>query len=290
MEDGRVAGARGTCSDGTSYTVRASKAVLLATGGFAGSPELLRKYGAEWDFASMDYIPTDNAYGHTGDALALASAAGAAEPDEGGVYVMILPFCNAVDLSVESIVGDSGNALLVNKNAERFVDEAQGRNYITRYEMEQPDGMCYLISDANSCLIKDGQNLMGIEEEMLLSQGKCYKADTLADLAAQVGLDPETLKGTVATFNGYVDAGQDPDFGRTMFNEASKVVQPPFYAMPCHWAVHITGTLVSVDGQGAVLDAGGQPVPGLYAVGEVTGDSGITNMATGIAVADAITA
>ncbi len=286
--NGRVVGAKGTCVDGTTYTVNASKAVILATGGFSGSPELLKRYGAEWEFDTMDFIPTDNAYGHTGDGLALAQGTGSATPEEHSVYVMILPFANAVDYSVESIVGDSGNALLVNKEAKRFVDECQGRNYITRYEMEQPDQMCYLISDVNTCLFENGMNMFGIEEEMLLLQKKCYKADTIADLANQIGLDPDTLEETISTFNGYVDAGQDPDFGRTMFNENSKVLEPPFYACPCHWAVHITGTLVATDSNGAVLDVEGNPIAGLYSIGEVSGNSGITNMAEAIEVANAI--
>ena len=290
MDNGRVVGAKGTCADGTEYTVRASKAVVLATGGFSGNPDMLKKYGAEWGFSDMDYIPHDNAYGHTGDGLTLAMQAGAPEPADESIYVMILPFANAVDLSVESIVGDSGNALLVNKNAERFVDEAQGRNYITGYEMQQPDEMCYLISDATTCGFTDGLNMFGIEEDMLKLQGKCFEANTIEELAEQIGLDPEKLAQTVESFNGYAEAGEDPDFGRTMFTEASVVKNPPFYACPCHWAVHITGALMNVGFSGEALDAQGAPIEGLYAIGELAGDAGITNMATAVMVADAITA
>ena len=290
VEGGRVAGAKGVCSDGTSYTVNASKAVVLATGGFSGSPEKLKKYGAEWGFADMDYIPNDNAYGHTGDGLALAMQAGAPEPADESVYVMILPFANAVDLSVESIVGDSGNALLVNKQGKRFVDEAQGRNYITGFEMQQEDEMCYLISDANTCGFTDGLNMFGIEEEMLKLQGKCFSADTLEELAELIGVDGATFAETVETFNGYAEAGADPDFGRTMFTESSVVKTAPFYACPCHWAVHITNGLVNVDAECKALDAEGNAIDGLYAIGELTGDSGITNMATALVVADGIMA
>ena len=290
VTDGRVTGAKGQCADGTSYTVNASRAVILATGGFSGNAEMLKKYGAEWDFASMDVIPTDNAYGHTGDALQLAQAAGAPTPADQSVYVMILPFANAVDYSVESIVGDSGNALLVNKDGVRFVDEAQGRNFIARAEMEQPDQMSYLISDVNGSLITDGLNMFGIEEEMLLLQKKCCKAGTIEELAEMVGLDPQTLAATVETFNGYADAGEDPDFGRTMFTEASKVVEPPFYACPCTWAVHITAGIVPVDASGAVTDAEGNPIEGLYAIGEAAGSAGITNMGPAINVAAGIMA
>ena len=251
---------------------------------------MLKKYGAEWGFSDMDYIPHDNAYGHTGDGLTLAMQAGAPEPADESIYVMILPFANAVDLSVESIVGDSGNALLVNKNAERFVDEAQGRNYITGYEMQQPDEMCYLISDATTCGFTDGLNMFGIEEDMLKLQGKCFEANTIEELAEQIGLDPEKLAQTVESFNGYAEAGVDPDFGRTMFTEASVVKNPPFYACPCHWAVHITGALMNVGFSGEALDAQGAPIEGLYAIGELAGDAGITNMATAVIVADAITA
>lgn len=287
-EGGRVTGAKGTCADGTRYVVRASKAVVLATGGFSGNPDMIKKYDFLWDFADDAPIPTDNAYGHTGDGMVLAQSVGSPEPES--VYTMILPFANAADLSVESIVGDSGNALLVNLEAKRFVDESQGRNYITTYEMQQTDGKSFLISDKNNCLIENGLNMFNIEEEMLLLMNRLYKADTIEELAEQCGLDPQTLAETVATYNEYAAQGSDPDFGRTMFNESSPVVEPPFYACPCTWAMHITGGGVAIDDTRAVLDAQGERIPGLYAIGELNGNAGITNMAEGIVVADAIMA
>lgn len=290
---GRVTGARGTCQDGTVYTVNASKAVIIASGGFSGNTDLLLTYDDEWGFASMGLasIPTTNNYGHTGDGLLMGMEVGAAFVATTPNY-MVLPFANAVDQSVESIVGDSGNALLVNKEGKRFVDESRSRNEISKAQMQQTDQMSYLISDTHNSGVVDGYNMFGTDVQQMLDNAKLYKADTLDDLAALIDMDAAALKETVAAYNGYAAEGVDPDFGRTMFTETSPVVEGPFYANPCHWAMHITGCGLAVDIMSAeVLDDAGQPVPGLYAIGEVTcAGGGIAVMSNGLNLADSLTA
>lgn len=290
---GAVVGVTGTCQDGTVYTVNAKKAVIIATGGFSGNTELLLAHDDEWGFASLGVVslPTTNNYGHTGDGLLMAMEVGGAFMDSMPNY-MILPFANAVDQSVESIVGDSGNSLLVNKEGKRFVDESKSRNEISKAQMEQTDQMCYLISDANNSGVVDGYNMFGTDVQQMLDNNKLYRADTLDDLAALIDMDAEALKATVATYNDYAAKGVDPDFNRTMFTETSPVVEGPFYANPCHWAMHITNAGLAVDFEtNQVIDDGGRPISNLYAVGEVvpTG-GGIDVMSYGIALADQLTA
>lgn len=95
-----------------------------------------------------------------------------------------------------------------------------------------------------------------------------YTADTLEELAKISGLDADTLITTVNTFNGYVDAGEDKDFGRKTFN--GKVENGPFYAVKLQLACHLTfgGLVINEDAQ--VLDAEGNAINGLYAAGDVT--------------------
>ena len=116
---------------------------------------------------------------------------------------------------------------------------------------------------------------------------KLYRADTVEGLAEQIGIDPDTLAETVATFNDYVRRGSDPDFGRTLLDELYVIDEAPYYACPGTWAMHITNAGVQVDTETyAVLDGDGKAVDGLYAIGEVKlGDSGITVMADGIKLA-----
>ncbi len=290
---GRVTGVKGVCDDGTTYTVNASKGVVLATGGFSGNTDLILEHDDEWGFAGMGLtsIPTTNNYGHTGDGLKLAQSVGGAYTD-GVPNYMVLPFANAVDQSVESIVGDSGNSLLVNLEGKRFVDETLSRNEISHAQMEQTDQMCFLISDKNNSGIVDGLNMFGTDVQQMLDNNKLFKADTLEELASLIEIDPATLASTVAEYNDMAAKGVDPQFGRKMFNEASPVVEGPFYADPCHWAMHITTAGVSTDMETfSVLNETGSPVAGLYAIGEIapTG-GGIDVMGYGIALADQLTA
>ena len=287
-DDGTVTGVVGVCSDGTTYRVNAGRGVILATGGFSGSRELLEAYDDGWDFASKDVIPTTNNFGHTGDGLKMALAAGGVV-EESNPNFMLLPMASAVDYTVDAVVGNSSNGLLVNAEGGRFVDESGDRNDICSAMMDQTDGMCYLLSDKNSCNIADGLTALGSDVEQAIAYGKVYRADTVAELAGQLGIDAQVLQDTVDAYNDAVRAGSDPEFGRTLFDDESFVVEPPFYAYPCTWAAHITNAGVSVDDDGAVVDESGAAIAGLYAAGEVapTG-GGIDVMAYGVATADAV--
>ena len=291
MEGGRAVGARGVCADGTTYVVRADKAVVIATGGFSGSPEFLAEHDDGWGFAGMDTIPTTNNFGHTGDGVVMGLAAGATFM-ENMPNIMCLPFVNAVDFSVESMVGNTGNALLLNKEGKRFVNETLGRNEIAHAQIEQTDEMCYLISDANNCGIEGGRNMFGIDVQQLLDNNKLFTADTLEDLAAAIAIDPGTFVASVDQYNEMAAAKNDPDFGRSLFDETSPITTAPFYAFPCHWGVHITcGGLNYNHANYALTDKDGKDIPGLYGVGEVIPTTGgIMTMSNGLVVADAITA
>ena len=70
--DGKaVGGASGQCADGTTDRVMADRGVILATGGYSGNPDLLKKYNEMWPWDESTVIPTTNSYGHTGDGLSL---------------------------------------------------------------------------------------------------------------------------------------------------------------------------------------------------------------------------
>ena len=73
---------------------------------------------------------------------------------------------------------------------------------------------------------------------------------------------------TVGRFNSYVDAGEDPDFGRTDF--AGKVEEAPFVVAKMEMHYHLTFGGLVVDEKARVLDVNGQPIAGLYAAGDVT--------------------
>ena len=282
-EGGRIVGVEAQADDGMSYTVNASKAVVLASGGFAGNPELLKQYNESWPWDEHTAIPTTNAYGHTGDGLQMCLDAGGYE--KGLEAARLFPFADAKNYSVETIIGDSADCLLVNKNGERFVNESLDRAPICIAIMGQPEALAYIISCESNSKIRDGKSEGGISVEKLIKDGQLYRADTLDDLAGQIGCDAATLKQTVERYNGFAKNYSDTDLGRVAFTEKSPIEQGPFYASPRTWAAHSTPGGVVVNDRFQVMREDGSVIERLYGIGELTaGSYGIGTMGSGLKV------
>jgi len=107
------------------------------------------------------------------------------------------------------------------------------------------------------------------------------QSDTIAGLAGKLGLDPERLESTVRDFNAACGPGDwDPtrmDGKKTSgilpqkSNWANPISEPPFSAYPMTAHIMFTYGGLKVDPDGHVLDTNGEPIPGLYAAGEITG-------------------
>lgn len=96
-----------------------------------------------------------------------------------------------------------------------------------------------------------------------------FEGESPEELAGQIGVPADALAGTLAAYAGYVDAGEDPDFGRA--DMGSRLDAPKFYAALCAPAVHHTMGGVKIDTETRMLDEAGNVLPGLFAAGEVTG-------------------
>ena len=99
-----------------------------------------------------------------------------------------------------------------------------------------------------------------------------------------MGIDGKTLVKTMETYNGYVKAGTDKDFGKTVLPR--KLSKAPFYAIEVSPAVHHTMGGVRINTKAQVLTADGKVIPGLYAAGEITGGVHGANRIGGNAVTD----
>jgi tricarballylate dehydrogenase len=107
------------------------------------------------------------------------------------------------------------------------------------------------------------------------------RADTLAGLAAGLGIDPDRLTATVEGFNATVDRGvpfvpsvRDGRLARTQppkSNWANPVEVPPFWAYPVTCAITFTFGGLHADERARVLDEQGAPIPGLFVCGEMVG-------------------
>ena len=289
VEDGTVAGVVAQGEDGTTYRVRGAQGVILATGGFSGSPDMLREYNTMWPFKEDEYIPTTNCYGHTGDGITMGLAAG------GTVALMDVqmpfPMADCKNWTDETTVGDDVDCVIVNKEGKRFMNEVLDRYTMTENIMAQTDQMMFMVTDADTCRVDGENNRYGHSLQRLIDQGQLYRADTLEELAEQMGCDPAVLVDTVERYNEAARSGEDPEFGRTTFSELSPVEKAPFYASPRTWAMHITvgGLVVDIHDGYKVLDEAGQPIPGLRAIGEtIVGSCGIGVQGEGLAVAKAM--
>jgi hypothetical protein len=102
-----------------------------------------------------------------------------------------------------------------------------------------------------------------------IEKGWIHRADSVKELAAMLGLDPDTLQATVDRYNAACAAGFDEQFGRRP-DTLIPVAEPPFYA--CAWGPMLAWTNGGPrrDHRARVLDAFGAAIPGLYAAGNVS--------------------
>lgn len=96
-----------------------------------------------------------------------------------------------------------------------------------------------------------------------------FKANTLSELAQLIGLPKENLLATVNKYNVMVEEGIDPDFGRTYLKH--KINAAPYFAVKVHASLLVTFGGLTVNDKLQVLDENKNPIPGLYAAGEILG-------------------
>lgn len=256
--------------DGTTYNITAKKGVIIASGGYSGNPDMIKKYDEFWHFKDDVVIYNTNAANHIGSGITMAEAVGA--QINGEKKPMMFPFADYSNHSPLTCVGATGNCLMVNQEGNRFVNETLDRWTLSGAIMEQADQMGIMISDANNSGIVDGYSPGTLPVEALIENGQLYRADTIEELAEAAGIDKANLVKSVELYNEYSKTYDDPDFGRTAFMDDSIIETPPFYASPRTWAAHLTtGGIAIADHMKdwSVVDAAGKPIEGLYAVGEV---------------------
>ena len=277
-EDGRVVGAKGTATDGTPFEFRANKSVVLATGGFGANVEMRQKYNKFW--ANLDEtVPTSNMPCATGDGLALAEGVGA--------NLIGLEWIQMVTgSSVGGFTASIANNIYVNKNGERFVAEDSRRDVLSGAVLAQPDSFFWLLTDAKTAWdLMGGADYNGKTVEQKKAQG-LIEAQTIEELAIAIGCDPATLQASVDQHNKAASGAEADPLGRQVYEYTFD--KGPYYAGKGYAMVHHTMGGVEINENCEVLDANGNPIPGFYAAGEVTGGIHGANRLGGNAIADII--
>lgn len=258
-------------------------AVVLATGGFGANAAMRAEANPEYGDA---YKSTD-CVGATGDGLTMAKALGADLVDM--ELIQTYPTCD-VDTGALLYLCDmrlDENAIMVNKEGERFVEELDRRDVLSEAILDQTDEKAYMIWD------QAGADAVGIfdiypdEYDNLAARDLIIKGDTIEEVCEPLGVDAAALQETLNTWNSYVDQGSDPDFNYR--GEMHKIETAPYYLVVYKPAVHYTmgGLHINTDAQ--VLDAEGNPIEGLYAAGEVAGHKMGSNRLGSTSMADIYT-
>lgn len=280
VEDGAVTGVKCEKEDGSTLTIHAAN-TIITTGGFGANGAMVKEYNTYWTAIPED-IKTTNVASATGDGITLGLQAGASLTGMG--MVQLMPTASAITGQLaDGLLVPSQYYMFVNQEGERFVNEYSERDKLASAALSQTDGVFYHIADQN--MIPTLQNKATQEQvDAMVEKGIIYKADTLEDLAKQIGCPSEALKTSVEKYNSYVDAGEDPDFGKNVFG--TKIETAPFYAVIEKPSVHHTMGGLTINTDAEVLNEDGTAIKGLYAAGEVTGGIHGGNRVGGNAIAD----
>ena len=267
--NGAACGVSGVANDGSKLTVNAD-AVILTTGGFGANLDMVVSYKPE-----LAGFMTTNAAGIQGQGIKMAEALGAATVDMNQIQIHPTVEANTAALITEGLRGDG--AILVNAEGKRFFDEVSTRDKVSAAEIAQPGSYSYLIVDQ---AMADASNVIqGYIKKGFTTQGETYE-----ELAKALGMDEAAFAETMNTWNGYVEAKNDPDFGRTSF--ANPLNTAPYYAIKVTAGVHHTMGGLKINPAAEVLTEDGSAIAGLFAAGEVTGGVHGANRLGGNAVAD----
>jgi fumarate reductase flavoprotein subunit len=262
-EDRRVTGIR--CGE----DIVTCGAVVVATGGFGANANMIAahypnaKRAGDWTW----YIGSDHAQG---DGLTMMQDAGGTLAGQNRGLLIVTP-----GFSRDLERGLPGWVVMVNAEGRRFTDELASYSVMDGL-IQKEGGKAYAILDeaareaAKPTPTSQAYWLTDVLKDKA-DEGRIARADTLEDLADQIGADPTVLRGTIDTYNRDCARGSDTLFFKDP-DQLRALTRGPYYAVEVRPAILCwTGTGVRIDPDAQVLSKGGTPIPGLYAAGETVG-------------------
>jgi predicted oxidoreductase len=293
VQSGRVVGMRAVNQRSGQTNEFRADCVVLATGGFESNLELVRAYWPHYfpELFSGNRILLGSGINALGSGLELAGNAGGelTQLDHQLFYStgLVNPREPAGGRGMHAF---NPAAIWVNARGERFVrDGAPDPKTQMPAVLRQTPATYWAIFDAGSRAQffvsgSDWDDTNVVEREIFANPKLAQwvkRAESIEALAQAAGL-PGTLLRTVRRWNEMIDQGEDTEFHR--FGPANperplKVEKPPFYAVQFFPLARKSLGGVAVDLSCRVLDKKKQPIPGLYAVGELTGVGGINGKA-----------
>ena len=284
--DGTVAGVEAVLDEKQVF-IKAQKGVILASGGFEFNEKLKQEY-----FEAIPVYSMGNP-GNTGDGILMAQKAGAALWHMWhfhGSYGFKFPdFEPAIRIAPGGARNDQRKIawILVDKLGKRFMNEYHPAPQDTMHrplEYFDPDIPDYPRIPAIMIFDEDGRNIGRIANPLTayekhnytwsfdngaeVERGWIKKYDSIEALAEDFNLEAAKLLQTIEHWNEQVDSGKDEDFGRPA-GTIVPIRKPPFYAVHVWPICTNTQGCPEHDEKQRVLDPYGNPIPKLYAVGEL---------------------
>jgi fumarate reductase flavoprotein subunit len=272
-KSGRVTGVVAKAKTGY-IQFNARKAVIMATGGFTENKEMLDAWAPNAELMEVPcYTPVG---GNMGEGIAMSLWAGASL--QRPPYPVLTHTIPAPALG-NDLMAANQTFLRVNRIGLRYENENQPDPMQSNGRVLQPGKKAWNILDSRYFKdqepIKTSQGgpvnepLEALEDSV--AKGLAFKANTIEGLAGKIGVPPAALKKTVERYTALAKKGKDEDFGKPA-NLMFPITDAPFYALPIK--SHLLATLGSLncDPNMQVLDTNDEPIPGLYAIGNMMGN------------------
>lgn len=264
----RVTGVEVDTPDGPRVVL--ADAVVLATGGFSMSAQMLATFAPQ-----MEHALRQGGAGNTGDGLKMAMALGAGLRDTPyikgtyGHYATQHP-----DEDGTGILAVYKGGIAVNSRGRRFVDESRNYKELGDIALAQDGVTTWQVFDAQ-VMAQSNDEVPIYEFAGRERAGMLVRADSVAELEELLVLPEGSLQRTVAAYNAAARGEQPDEFGRRHLSGGVgtpfPLERPPFYAHPSGTVVLATYCGLTVDTRLRVLDWWGEPIERLYAAGELIG-------------------
>ncbi len=275
-EKGKVVGVQARAQDGTEYTIYAP-VVILATGGYGANKEMLH---GSLKNALYYGVKSSNGEGHK---MAMEVGANTQLMDKGKIYpngLEVAPGQAKSTATANRAALYQHGAIFVNQDGKRVVNETASGHKV-KTEQEKQGGTLYMFMDqpAWDAFTKELRTTGITSEEVekwLKDETKkppiVMKGNTIEEVANKAGVNGAELQKTVEKYNGYVDKAKDEEFNRpAKFMKAHIAPQGPYFIVEQkpRFATTMGGVVTNELFQ--IENKKGEPIPGLYAAGELVG-------------------
>ncbi|MDN6038194.1 MAG: flavocytochrome c, partial [Lacticaseibacillus paracasei] len=270
--DGKISGVTVKINQDKTKKI-AAKAVIVTTGGFGASKQMIKKYRPD-----LAHYVTTNQAGATGDGIKMIEKVGGYAIDMNKIQIHPTVNQSKHILIGEATRGEGG--ILVNQSGKRFYNEMNTRDKVSAAINKQKGKDAWVVIDT-------GVRQRSSAIDFYIKDKLGVEGKTLDELAKKMKVPAATLSKTVSTWNEAVTNKKDAEFGRTTGMDHG-LTTGPYYAFKIAPGIHYTMGGVKINTKTEVLTKKQQPIPALYAAGEVTGGLHGDNRIGGNSVADIV--